>query len=126
MSPIVQVVGPAPTAEIFVSVERMRLVLADVRRELPKLKNDLSRKWPVRSVSPKLEILEEKSLQPIRTRRARLRRHRGVLRHQASRQIGQHQIGERVGDAIGEELAAHVRRWLKTINKTRMKKSVAR
>src|SRR5258706_500315 len=52
MSPIVQVVGPAPTAEIFVSVERMRLVLADVRRELPKLKNDLSRKWPVRSVSP--------------------------------------------------------------------------
>jgi hypothetical protein len=121
--PIVRVVGPEPTAEIFVSVERMPLVLAELRRKLPKLKTDLLRKWPVESVS--LEARNSRRRNPYNPSELVVPACVGIVVYYVIKpavKSASTRIGEKVGDAIGEELAAYVRRWLKSINITRRKK----
>jgi hypothetical protein len=123
MSPIVRIVGPAPTAEVFVSVERMPLVLADVRRKLPKLKSDLSKQWPVESVS--IEARNSQRRNPYSPSELVVPACVGIVVYYVIKpavKSASMRIGERVGDAIGKELASYVRRWLKSINKPRKKK----
>ena len=51
MSPIVRLVsGGEKYEEVFISIERTPVVMADVRRILPQLKKELRKKWPVENV----------------------------------------------------------------------------
>jgi hypothetical protein len=52
MSPIVRVVGGEPDEiEIFISIEDVPVVLADLRRRLPELTDELRKQWPVERVA---------------------------------------------------------------------------
>ena len=50
MSPIVQVITARDLDHVFVSIEDTPLVLSDLRRSLPQLREELCRRWPVESV----------------------------------------------------------------------------
>jgi ribosomal protein S19 len=105
---IVRVVGGgAPTKEIFVSVEDMSLVLADVRRALPKLKRELSRKYRVEGVELSSRIPRLRN--PIEPSQIIVPACVGIIVH----------VVTKAGDAIGVKISKHVGRWLKEFSKTR-------
>jgi hypothetical protein len=53
--------GEPAHQEFFVSFERTPLVLADLRKELPKLKRELSKNWPVMYVGIQQPLIRRKN-----------------------------------------------------------------
>ncbi len=50
MSPVARLVSDKEPEQVFISIEDTPIVLADLRRSLPELQEELCRKWPVESV----------------------------------------------------------------------------
>lgn len=106
--PIVRLVGGPKTTDILVSIERVPLVLADVRSALPRLTKELRTKWGVESFT-------------IESRQPRLRNPadpsqivvQGVYVCLVIRLLGP------TVDVAGKELSKHVRRWLKKFDRTK-------
>jgi len=112
--PIVRVVGgEPPTKEVFVSVENVPLVLADVRRALPKLKRELSRKYRVESV--KLSSRVPRLRNPIEPSQIIVPACVGIVVYVLG--PAAKAASTKVGDAIGDEIVKYVRRWLKGFSK---------
>ncbi len=120
MSPIVRVVTDKESdAEVFVSLEQALLVLGDVRATLPQLREQLRQKWDVTNVQ-------------IQDRIPRLRNPLNPLQVVEAACIGLvvsftvpavRAAGKKIGDAIGDEIAKHVRRWIRAIGKPRSARS---
>ena len=120
MSPIVRVVTDKESdAEVFVSLEQALLVLGDVRATLPQLREQLRQKWDVTNVQ-------------IQNRIPRLRNPFNPLQVVEAACIGLvvsftvpavRAAGKKIGDAIGDEIAKHVRRWIRAIGKSRSARS---
>ncbi len=120
MSPIVRVVTDKESdAEVFVSLEQALLVLGDVRATLPQLREQLRQKWDVTNVQ-------------IQNRIPRLRNPFNPLQVVEAACIGLvvsftvpavRAAGKKIGDAIGDEIAKHVRRWIRAIGKPRSARS---
>jgi hypothetical protein len=109
--PTVHLVGRgSPEGRVSVSLEDIRLKLADVREALPRLRTELQKKWPVESV-------EIESRQP----RAKNSHTPGaiivagcvvvVVRFALAAVDG---AGKKFGEGIGDEIADHVRRWIRS------------
>lgn len=116
MSPIVRLVTCGePCEEVFVSLERNPAMLADVRQNLPRLKKELRKKWPVDNVQ-------------IENRIPRLRNPYDPSQIVEAACVGLlvsftlpavRAVSRKVGEAIGDEIARHVRRWIRSIGKSR-------
>jgi hypothetical protein len=50
MSPIVRVITAKEPQQVFIPIEDIPLVLSDLRRSLPQLREELCRRWPVETV----------------------------------------------------------------------------
>jgi len=50
MSPVVSVVTPKEPDHVFIPIEDVPVVLSELRRSLPQLREELCRRWPVDSV----------------------------------------------------------------------------
>jgi hypothetical protein len=50
MSPIVRLITAKEPEQVFIPIEDIPLVLSDLRRSLPQLREDLRLRWPVESV----------------------------------------------------------------------------
>jgi hypothetical protein len=116
MPPIVRLVsGGEPREEVFVSLERTPVVIAEVRRTLPQLEKDLRKKWPVESVR-------------IESRLPRLRNPCDLSQVLDTACVGLlvsfvlpgvRAASKKVGEAIGDEISKHVRRWIRAIGKSK-------
>ncbi len=110
MSPIVHVVTARDPKHVFVSIEDIPLVLSDLRRSLPQLREELCRRWPVETVH-----LEE--------RRPRRKNPFDPLQVVEAACIGLVVVfssavlkaaGTKVGEGIGDGVKPFVTKWLKS------------
>jgi hypothetical protein len=94
--------------EVFVSIESIPVVLADLRRCLPSLQKELKKKWPVKHVE-------------IQEKRPRRKNPYDPSQIVAPVAIGlaitfsyaaAKAAGTKVGDGLGEEITERVRKWL--------------
>lgn len=116
MPPIVRLVsGGEPREDVFISLERSPVVIAEVRRALPQLKKELRKKWPVEGIQ-------------IETRLPRLKNPCDLSEVLETACVGLlvsfvlpgvRAASKKVGEAIGDEISKHVRRWIRTIGKSR-------
>jgi hypothetical protein len=116
MPPIVRLVGGGePCEEVFISLERTLIAMADVRSTLPQLQKELRRKWPVEHVR-------------IETRIPRLRNPYDPSQVLEAACVGLvvsftlpavRAASRKVGEAIGDEIAKYVRRWIRSIGNPR-------
>lgn len=109
MSPIVRVVTAKEPEQVFIPIEDIPLVLSDLRRSLPELREALRPRWPVETVH-----LEE--------RRPRRKNPFDPLQVVEAACIGLVVVfssavlkaaGTRVGEGIGDGVKPFVTRWLK-------------
>ena len=109
MSPIVRVITAKEPEQVFVPIEDIPLVLSDLRRSLPQLREELRRRWPVEIVD-----LEE--------RRPRRKNPFDPLQVVEAACIGLVVVfssavlkaaGTKVGEGIGDGVKPFVTRWLK-------------
>jgi hypothetical protein len=118
--PIVRVVGGGPPIkEVFVSVEDMPLVLGDVRRALPKLKRELSRKYRVERVELSSRVPRLRN--PIEPSQIIVPACVGIVVYVIG--PAAKAASTKVGDAIGDEIVKYVRRWLKRFSKKPRKRA---
>jgi hypothetical protein len=107
----VRIWGGSPAKEVFISIERTPLVLADLRKALPKLQRELAKKWPVESVS--IQLQKSRIKNPTYPSQLIIR---GTCVGLAIRLLGPSV------DVAGKELSKYVKRWIKTGGKTKGKK----
>jgi hypothetical protein len=109
MSPVVRLVaGPEPE-QVFVPIEDIPLVLSDLRCSLPELTTELCSKWPVETVC--LEEQKPFRKNPVDPSQVIPAACIGILVIFAS--SAAKAAGTKIGDAIGDEVTPHVRRWVK-------------
>lgn len=109
----VYLINSAREGEVFVSLERTPLVLAEVRKALPQLQTALQAKWP------------NAAYVDIEERRLRLRNpFHGVVTREMLEAIGivlavrfavsaSDAAGKEFGKGITQEVGRYVRRWLR-------------
>jgi hypothetical protein len=111
-----------PDEEVSISLERTPIILADLRRSLPKLKRELQEKWTVHYVD-------------IESRPARVRNPYTpgdvitpacivltiAFAHSFGSASGK-EIGKEVGKTVAREISKYVRKWLKSSDKRRLKR----
>lgn len=108
-------VGPQRDGEVFVSLENIPIVLAEVRSTLPQLKKELSNRWRVDDVR-------------IRERIPRRRNPWDPTQASSAVDLGigiivlffvdaARATAERIGDNVGDEISRYVKRWLSKRNK---------
>jgi hypothetical protein len=101
--------------DVFVSVEQTRLALSHVRRALPQLRRELGRKWPIQGldlenrVPPRRNPYAPGAIAGVACVGIAVRF--GLSAAQAA--------GRKVGDAMGQEIARYVQRWIRRIGKVR-------
>ena len=104
--------------EVFVSIENIPVVLADLRRSLPSLKKELARKWPVEHVQ-----IQEKGRAALRLKNPYALVVPVAIglaitfSHAAAKAAG-----TKIGDGVGKEITELVHRWLRRKPKTKRKK----
>jgi hypothetical protein len=100
-------------SEVFVSLERTPVLLADVRGNLPQLKAELCKKWQVENLR-------------IENRIPRLRNpyHPSQIVEAACIGLlisftlpGVKAVSKKVGEAVGDEIAKRVRLWIRSIDR---------
>jgi hypothetical protein len=95
--------------EVFVSLEKMPLVLGDVRKALPQLKADLQRQWPVEYVDVENRLPRRKNpFDPSEVVKAACV---GLVMGLGTG------IGTEITKPLGAELGKYVRRWIKRFTK---------
>lgn len=118
----VYLVGSESDCEVFVSLEQAPVVLGRVRTGLLGLKRELNRKWRVQSVD--VEARPSRRRNPFHPGDVAVPACVGiVIRYFWS---VADRAGKKTGDAIGEEIAEHVRRWLETVGKPKSRKKSRR
>ncbi len=100
--------------EVFISLERTPVAMADVRSTLPQLMKELRKKWPVEHIQ-------------IENRIPRLRNPYDPSQVVEAACVGLlvsftlpavRAASRKVGEAIGDEIAKRVRRWFRSIVKS--------
>jgi hypothetical protein len=116
MSPIVRLVNDGEKyEEVFVSLERTPVVIAKVRRNLPQLKKDLRKKWAVENVQIGNRIPRRRNpYDPSQVVEAACLGLLISIALPAGRAASR-----KLGEAVGDEIAKHVRRWIRSIGKSR-------
>jgi hypothetical protein len=110
MTPIVRLANGGDLYEtLFVSLERTPVVLADVRRALPQLKKELRKKWPVEYVEIENRIPRRKN--PYSPTEIVTGACIGLV-VTFSVAIAK-AAGTTIGKTLGDEISAHVRRWIR-------------
>jgi hypothetical protein len=110
--PTIRVVGGGPpTKEVFVSVEKMPLALADVRKALPALRKELSREFRVEDIEIQSRVRGIKN--PCNPKQVVELACVGIAVHYV---IGP-ALKAGVADPVGSALKKGVRRWLKRFDK---------
>ena len=109
MSPVVSVVTAKEPEHVFIAIEDVPVVLSELRRSLPQLRDELCRRWPVDSVH-------------IEERRPRRKNPFDPLQLVEAACIGLVVVfssavlkaaGTKVGEGIGDGVKPFVTRWLK-------------
>ena len=114
MSPT-QRVWRSSEQEVFVSLEKTEVVMAELRAALPELTDQLRARWPVSHIEIKNRLPRAKN--PIDSR---------VLHyaHLPTAEIGLaivfveevlRNAGKKIGEAVGEEISAYVRAWVRDV-----------
>jgi len=111
---IVRLVGGGPpTKEVFVSVERIPVLLADVRMAIPKLKKELAKKWNV----------EDVAIEARRPRRKNPYDPKQIIELACVGIVARYVVGPvlktGVADPVGAKLKKYVTRWLKKFDKSK-------
>lgn len=108
--------GDPPYEEIFVSVERTPLVLAEVRGALPGLKKELARKLGAMHVA--IEVRGGRRRNPVYLWQAATAAGVGAVGI-AVRYIVGPALKSGIADPVGAEIRRHVTRWLKRFRKSK-------
>lgn len=122
MSPIIRILtDKQPGAEVqrdevFISLEYTPLVLADVRRSLPALKEELRKKWPVEAVEIKNRISYLRK-NPYDPSQVLLPACIGIV--VTFGLAAAKAAGTKVGKDTGDEVGKHVRRWIRGLGKSK-------
>ena len=110
MSPIVRVLTAGDPDHAFVSIEDIPLVLSDLRRSLPQLREELCRRWPVESVH--LEERRPRRKNPFDPLQVVEAACIGVVVVFSSAVLKA--AGTKVGEGIGDGIKPFVTKWLKS------------
>jgi hypothetical protein len=111
---IVRLVGNGPpTKEIFVSIERIPVLLADVRRSLPKLKKELGKHWKVDEV--RIEARTPRRKNPYDAKHVVELACVGIVVYYVIGPV----LKTGVADPVGAALREHALRWLKRFAKSK-------
>jgi hypothetical protein len=125
MSPLVRLItSKEPDGMVFVSLEDTPVVLANVRRSLPALKKEIENKWPVR-----IEGIDITNFRPRRNNPVDLSSvlaHPGAVLALTFAFYFTKTAGTNIGDGVGKEITAHVRRRISGKPKTKPKKKPER
>ena len=115
MSPIVEILGDRKKySEVFVSLERTQALLTDLRRNLPQLKAELSSDWQIENVQIENRIPRLRNpYDPSQVVKAACI---GLLI--SFTLPGVKAISKKVGEAVGDEIAKRVRRWIRSIDRS--------
>jgi hypothetical protein len=109
MSPIVRVITAKEPEQLFVSIEDIPLVLSELRRLLPQLREELHRKWPVESVHIEERTPRRKNpFDPMQVVPAACI---GLVIVFSSAVLKA--AGTKIGEGIGDGIKPFVTRWLK-------------
>jgi hypothetical protein len=121
MSPTIRLVSGGPEGEpeeVFVSIEHIPVVLADLRRSLPSLQKELKKKWPVEHVG-----LHER--RPFRNNPydpSQIVVPAAVGLVITFTYAAAKAAGAKIGDGVGKEIAELVHRWLRGKPKAKRRK----
>ena|SRR5712691_9611989 len=118
MCPIVRLVNPAEfDSEVFISLENIPIVLADLRRALPQLRNRLRSRWLVQTIEIENRIPRLRN--PFDPSQIIVPAGVGLLITFSA--AAAKAAGTEFGAVVGREIAAYVRRWIRRLptNKTR-------
>jgi hypothetical protein len=115
MSQIVEILGDRKKySEVFVSLERTQALLTDLRRNLPQLKAELSSDWQIENVQIENRIPRLRNpYDPSQVVKAACI---GLLI--SFTLPGVKAISKKVGEAVGDEIAKRVRRWIRSIDRS--------
>ena len=100
MTPLVRVVGAREPEQLFISIEDIPLVLADLRRSLPELAAELRGKWQVETVY--IEEQKPRAKNPIDPAQIIPAACIGLVVVFGSAVLKA--AGTKIGDAIGDEI----------------------
>jgi hypothetical protein len=109
MSPIVRVITAHEPEQLFISIEDIPLVLSELRRLLPQLREELHRKWPVESVH--IEERTPRRKNPFDAMQVVPAACIGLVIVFSSAVLKA--AGTRIGEGIGDGIKPFVTRWLK-------------
>jgi len=110
MSPIVRVITDKEPEQVFIPIEKISMVLSDLRRSLPQLREELRGRWPVETVH-----LEE--------RRPRRKNPFDPLQVVEAACIGLVVVfssavlkaaGTKIGEGVGDGIKPFVTKWLRS------------
>jgi hypothetical protein len=108
MSPIVRLITAKEPEQVFIPIEDIPLVLSDLRRSLPQLRDDLRLRWPVESV--RLEERRPRRKNPFDPLQVVEAACIGLVVVFSSAMLKA--AGTKVGDAIGDGVKPFVTRWI--------------
>jgi hypothetical protein len=112
MCPIVSLVSDRESdSEVFISLENISIVLADLRRALPQLKNTLRRRWMVQTIEIENRIPRFRN--PFDPSQIIVPAGIGLLITFGA--AAAKAAGKEFGAVAGKEIAAYVRRWIRRL-----------
>ncbi|MGB4783869.1 MAG: hypothetical protein WAQ77_04070 [Candidatus Acidiferrum sp.] len=109
MSPVVSVVTTKEPEHVFIPIEDVPVVLSELRRSLPQLREELSRKWPVDSVQ--LEERRPRLKNPFEPSQVIPAACIGLVVIFSSAVLKA--AGTKIGEGIGDGIKPFVTRWVK-------------
>jgi len=105
---------PKPGRQVFVSLEHIPLVLAEVRAALPQLEKELKQRWPVKGVEIENRRLRLRNpIDPALTARVIARAAVGIAIIFGAAAVTA--AGTRIGAAVADEIVEYARGWLKRL-----------
>ena len=123
MSPIVRLITAKEPEQLFISIENFSLVLSELRRSLPQLREELHRRWPVESVHIEERTPRRKNpFDPMQVVPAACI---GLVIVFSSAVLKA--AGTKIGESIGDGIKPFVTKWLKSrFGKPRRKLATSR
>jgi hypothetical protein len=109
MSPIVSLVTTKEPEHVFIPIEDVPVVLSDLRRSLPQLREELCRRWPVDSVH--LEERRPRRKNPFDPSQVIPAACIGLVVIFSSAVLKA--AGTKIGEGIGDGIKPFVTRWVK-------------
>jgi len=109
MSPVVSVVTAKEPDHVFIPIEDVPVVLSELRRSLPQLREELCRRWPVDSVH--LEERRRRRKNPFEPSQVIPAACIGLVVIFSSAVLKA--AGTKIGEGIGDAIKPFVTRWVK-------------